>query len=97
MLIKDFIEAFSLGKKVGNSAAWKRGAVNVNVLSGFFSAVVVVAQDLGYNVTGIDTDGLAVGVIAFLGLYNAIMHVVTSESIGLSVSGSAGVNDNQSH
>lgn len=91
MLISDLFTAFQQGKELTNAATWKNRTVAVNTLVAFFAAVLAIAKALGYPID-IDhqtLENLATGIVAGVGVFNAIMHVVTSARIGLPTLGDA--------
>jgi hypothetical protein len=85
MLITDIMTAFRQGKELANAETWKNRAVLLNALVAFFAAALGIAKGLGYAID-IDHDtlqNLAAGVVAAVGVFNSVMHVVTSQRVGL--------------
>jgi shikimate kinase len=86
MLINDFFSAFKLGHSLANSATWKNRAILGNVLAAFLSSLVAIGKGLGYDLAPIDQptiEALSAGAVALVTVGNAIVHVVTSEKVGL--------------
>jgi hypothetical protein len=85
MLISSFFEAFKAGKSLADSVTWKNRAILGNVLVSFFSAIVAIARGVGYDVQIDDPtlQAFAGGIVAFVGISNAVLHVVTSDKVGL--------------
>jgi hypothetical protein len=85
-VIPQFLDLFKKGKEVANAEAWKAGTIAVNTIVAFLGAALTLAKNFGYNL-GIDDATLqqfAVGIASLAGLFNAIMHVITSARVGLS-------------
>lgn len=92
MLITDIMTAFRQGKELANAQTWKNGTILLNSLVAFFAAALGIAKGLGYAID-IDHDtlqNLAAGVVAAVGVVNAIVHVVTDSRIGLPTVGGTG-------
>ena len=90
--ISGFMDLFKKGKEVANPTAWKNGTIAVNSVFAVLGSAVSLAKGFGYNL-GID-DGtlqsLATGLVSLAGLFNAIMHVITSARVGLSSDSKSG-------
>lgn len=85
MLISDLLTAFHQGKELTNAATWKNRTVAINCLTAFLAAAFAIAKGFGYD---LDLDPntaqtLAEGVLAAVGVANSVVHVVTSQKIGL--------------
>jgi shikimate kinase len=86
MLVNDFFSAFKLGHSLADSATWKNRAILGNVLAAFLSSLVAIGKGLGYDLATIDQptiEALSAGAVALVTVGNAIVHVVTSEKVGL--------------
>lgn len=85
MLIADVITAFRHGKKLANSAAWKKGGVAASALTAFLVSVVGIARALGYQipVSDVELEAIAGGIAVLASVFSGIVHVVTTTSIGL--------------
>lgn len=74
------------GRIVANPEAWKKGQVTVNLLFGFFSAVVVALRLFGIDL-GLTDDQLleiATGIFTVVGvLFNPYVTIATTQKIGL--------------
>lgn len=89
MLITDFMTAFKQGKELANAETWKNATILVNTLVAFFAAFLGIIKGLGYAID-IDHDtlqNLATGIVAGVGVFNAVMHTVTSKRVGVSTVG----------
>jgi hypothetical protein len=84
-----FLDLFRKGKEVANPAAWKNGTITVNAVAAVLASVVGVAKVFGYDlpVSQEILDQAAVGIVAFAGAGNAVMHVITSSKVGVSTKG----------
>jgi hypothetical protein len=83
--IPKFFELFKEGKEVANPATWKNRTVATNAVLALIGTALALAKGFGYSLD-LDNDtiqNLAAGVVAFVGLGNGIMHVVTSKKVGL--------------
>lgn len=85
MVIAELFQAFQRGKEVANPATWKNAQIAVNALSAFFAAVLAVAKGLGFDlgITEMQIDALAAGIVALVGVFNAVATVVSSRKVGL--------------
>jgi uncharacterized membrane protein len=87
-----FLTLFRQGKCLADSATWKNRTVATNLLVGVIGALLVIAKAFGYDVH-IDHDtieALAGGVAAAVAVGNSVMHVITSDKVGLPAVGGAG-------
>lgn len=94
-MIKEFQAFFNLfkqGREVANPAAWKNGTIKVNAIAGLIGSAVVIAGGFGYdiNLSEETINTAAAGVVALVGIVNAVMHVITSARVGLPPSGNSG-------
>ena len=87
--VKPFFELFKQGKEVANAAAWKNGTISVNAVAGVLGAVAAIAGGFGYdfNLSEETLQQAAAGVVAVVGIVNAVMHVITSKKVGLPSNG----------
>lgn len=85
MLLKDVWDAFHKGRALCDSALWKNRAAATSTLAAFVTAVLAISATLGYRLeVDVDTiEALAGGVVAAVLLFNAGVHIVTSEKVGL--------------
>jgi len=90
--IAGFLDLLKKGKEVANAETWKNRTIAANALLAFIGAIVSVAKGFGYNLAIDDAtlQGVAVGIVSLGGLFNAIMHVITSARVGLSPGGEGG-------
>jgi len=80
-----FFELFKEGKEVANSATWKNRTIATNAVLALFGTALGLAKAFGYSLE-LDNDtiqNLAAGVVASVGVANAIMHCITSAKVGL--------------
>jgi hypothetical protein len=90
--ISGFMDLFKKGKEVANVEAWKNGTIAVNSVLAVLGSAVSLGKGFGYNL-GIDDatlQSLAAGLVSVAGLFNAIMHVITSARVGLSSNSKSG-------
>ena len=93
MLISDLFLAFRKGQEVANPATWKNAQIAVNSVSALLAAVLAVAKGFGLDlaITEAQIDALAAGIVAAVGVFNAVATVVSSRKVGLPpVSGASG-------
>lgn len=83
--IRTLFNLFRKGEEVANAAAWKNGTIAVNTVAAFLAAVFAAAASFGYSIDASpeQTEAVAGGVIAAVGIFNGVMHVVTSKKVGL--------------
>jgi len=80
-----FFELFQKGKEVANPETWKNATVATNVLVALLGTFVGLSKTFGYDL-GVDDatlQNLAAGIVASVGVVNAVMHVVTSKRVGV--------------
>jgi len=80
-----FFELFQKGKEVANPETWKNATVATNVLVALLGTFVGLSKTFGYDL-GVDDatlQNLAAGIVASVGVVNAIVHVVTSKRVGV--------------
>jgi hypothetical protein len=85
MLMGDFLNAFQKGKMLTNPEIWKKRAVVADVLAGLLTSLLAISAAFGYRIE-LEEDvvkALASGVAAAVYLGSAILHVVTTDKIGL--------------
>lgn len=87
--LQAFLDLFKKGKEVANPAAWKNGTIGVNAVAGVLGATAAVVGSFGYdlNLSQEVVEQAAAGVIGFVGIVNAVVHVVTSARVGVSSNG----------
>lgn len=86
MLISDITTVFRQGKAVANPKLWKDRTLAANTVFTLLSAITAVAVSFGYNFN-IDQNtlqALAGGIAAIVTIANSIVHVVSSDKVGLS-------------
>jgi len=84
--LSGFMDLFKKGKEVANVEAWKNGTIAVNSVLAVLGSIASLAKGFGYNL-GVDDatlQSLAAGLVSLAGLFNAVMHVITSARVGLS-------------
>lgn len=83
-MLKDLFTVFRKGKELANAATWKNRTIAINALAALLAAAAGVASALGYPVmSAADAEAIAAGVVAVVGVVNAIMHVATSSKVGI--------------
>lgn len=84
--LQAFLNLFRKGKEVANPAAWKNGTIAVNTVVAFLAAVLGIGKVFGYGIELPDEvlEQAAIGIIAFAGVGNTVVHIVTSKKVGLS-------------
>lgn len=77
---------FHQGEEIANAATWKNSAIAVNTLTSFFVAIIGIMTAWGYNIdiSKENLEKVASGIIGIIGIYNAIMHTISSNKVGLS-------------
>jgi len=83
--IPKFFELFKEGKELSNAATWKNRTIATNAVLALFGTGLGLAKTLGYPLS-LDNDtiqNLAAGVVAAVGVVNAIMHTITSSKVGM--------------
>lgn len=76
------IEALHKGKQLANPAVWKNSAILVSLLGGFLGSAAALAKEMGYDTGLTQADWAAIaGSVALI--YNAVVHVTTSRTVGL--------------
>lgn len=88
-MIKEFQAFFTLfkqGKALANSAAWKNRTIAANSLTAVLGAALVIGKGFGYDIHLDEqtVEALAGGIAAAVAAVNAVMHVVTSDKVGVS-------------
>jgi hypothetical protein len=84
--IPAFFQLFKEGKELNNAATWKTRTVATNMVIAFLGTVAALAKNAGYDLQ-IGTESLSnlgTGVVAVVGLVNAVMHLITDKRIGMS-------------
>ena len=87
--IPAFLELFKEGKELSNAATWQNRTVAANIVAAFMGTVVVIARNSGYDLQldqGTLSD-LGMGIVALVGVVNAVMHTITSARVGVSADG----------
>ena len=81
-----FLTLFKQGKSLANSAAWKNRTIAANSLTAVLGAALVIGKGFGYDVHLDEqtVEALAGGIAAAVAAVNAVMHVVTSDKVGVS-------------
>jgi len=82
---KAFFTLFQQGKAVANPQTWRDNKAIGNAILGLLSAALIVAQGFGYtiNVSPDVLQAAAAGVVAIVGVVNAVIHVITSTHLGV--------------
>lgn len=83
--LRTLFNLFRKGEEVANAAAWKNGTIAVNTVAAFLAAAFAVASSFGYTIDASpeQTEAVAGGIIAAVGIFNGVMHIVTSKKVGL--------------
>lgn len=84
-----FFVLFHQGKSLANSATWKNRTLATNGLIALLGAAIAIAKGFGYdfNIDDQTTQILGAGIVAFVGVANNVMHVITSDKVGLPPAG----------
>ena len=88
---KAFLTLFRQGKSLANSATWKNRTVATNSLIAVLGAGAAIGKGFGYDIQ-IDDQTISIagaGIVALVGIVNSIMHVITTDKIGLPPHGDA--------
>jgi hypothetical protein len=87
-----FFVVFHQGKQLANSATWKNRTIATNTLIAVLGAAVAIAKGFGYDLHLDDQtlSALGAGVVAVVGVVNSVMHVATSDKVGLPPAAGAG-------
>jgi hypothetical protein len=85
MLIKDFFQAFTVGKELANGATWKNAQLLGSKLAIFLGALLPILNAFGFlpELTVQDTATIAGGIVIIVGLFNGTATVVSTTKIGL--------------
>lgn len=77
-------QAFKAGRELANATTWKNRANAIAAITAFMGAIFAIASAWGYQVdiTQVDTQALAGGIIAALSMFHAIVHLITSAKVG---------------
>lgn len=80
-----FFTVFHQGKALANSATWKNRTLATNALVAVLGAAIAIAKGFGYDLHLDDQtiSALGAGIAAAVCVGNSVMHVVTSEKVGL--------------
>ena len=80
-----FITLFKQGKSLANAAAWKNRTIAANSLTAVLGAALVIGKGFGYDIHLDEqtVEALAGGIAAAVAAVNAVMHVVTSDKVGV--------------
>jgi len=87
--VPQFFELFKEGKEVANSATWKNRTIATNAVLAIFGTALGLAKAFGYplELDNGTVQNLAAGVVASVGIVNAVMHCITSAKVGLPANG----------
>lgn len=90
--IPAFLELFKEGKELTNAATWKTRTVATNMVVAFLGTLVAISKTNGYDlqIGSESLSDLGAGVVAVVGLVNAVMHLITDKRVGLSSNISGG-------
>jgi hypothetical protein len=81
---KAFFELFQRGKELTNAAVWKNRQIASNAVAGLLSAGMVIGGGFGMDIN-IDQQTINVagaGIVAIVGIANAILTAITSKKVG---------------
>jgi hypothetical protein len=87
-----FLTLFKQGKSLANSATWKNRTVATNSLIAVLGAGAAIGKGFGYDIA-VDDQTLSAagaGIAAVVCIVNSIMHVITSDKVGLPSNGDVG-------
>jgi fructose-1-phosphate kinase PfkB-like protein len=80
-----FFTLFQQGKSLANAATWKNRTVATNALVAVIGAGTLIAKGFGYDLH-LDqqtVEALGAGVAAAVAVFNSVMHVISSDKVGL--------------
>ena len=86
-----FFTLFQQGKSLANAATWKNRTVAANSIVALLGAATVIAKGFGYDFH-VDQDTLTAlggGIAAAVAVANSVMHVISSDKVGLPAKPSA--------
>lgn len=84
-LFSEFLNAFRKGQSLANPEIWKNRAIVADVLAGLLTSLIAIAAAFGYRLD-LEADAvkaLAAGVASAVYIASAILHVTTSDKVGL--------------
>lgn len=90
-LVGNIFTALKVGYALRDSSVWKNRQTAVNAIAAVLSALLAIAQGLGYGFA-VDNETLVAvsgGIWAIVGVFNAWATVATSAKVGLPVGDSA--------
>lgn len=87
-MIQEFAAFFTLfrqGKELANAAAWKNRTIATNSVVAVLGAMLAIAKGFGYDIplSNETIQALGAGIVAAVGAFNAVMHVISSSKVGL--------------
>lgn len=87
-----FLALFKQGKALANSATWKNRTLAANAVITVLGALVAIAKGFGYDLHLDDQtiSAAGAGIAALMCIGNSVMHVITSEKVGLPAAAGAG-------
>lgn len=76
---------FQRGQSVANPEAWKNTAIAVAALTALLVAIAELSAVFGYAlpVTEKQLEGLATGIVAAVSIFHAVVHIVSSDKVGI--------------
>lgn len=82
---KAFFTVFQQGKTVTNPKAWRDNKAIGNSILALLGALLTIAHGMGYNIE-VNQETLSAastGIVAIVGLVNAVIHVMVSDHVGI--------------
>lgn len=85
MLIRDFVDAFQVGKALSNAETWKNAQVLTAKLTILLGALLGIAAALGYDfgLTEMQVGMVAGAISIVVGMFNGTATLVSSPKVGL--------------
>jgi len=81
--IAPFITALQQGRQLTNAAAWKSGAVKINLASILVTIITAILPMFGVTIPLPDAAVAAIAGLIATGVYNVYVHLATSKTVGL--------------
>jgi hypothetical protein len=81
---KAILNLFRKGHIVTNPDAWKKGQINVAILTALLSAIVVLSKAFGYEIPVTEDQLLIIAgiILSINSLFNPIATTISSEKVG---------------
>lgn len=90
MKISQMIEVFQAGRSVSNPVAWKTGTVKLNTIMVLISGLIAILNMFDCGICNLQLTpeqiiGIATGIMAISGVFNAGSTLATSDKVGISL------------